>query len=43
MKILTFPFLSKSVISDDEARRLTQSFLDGDTTPVQEVKLYDYY
>ncbi len=43
MRILAFPFKSKSVISDDEARRLTQLFLDGDTTADQESKLYDYY
>lgn len=43
MKILVFPFKSKSTISDDEARKLTQLFLDGDTSVEQETKLYDYY
>lgn len=43
MKILAFPFKSKSVISDDEARRLTRMFLDGDTTAEQEKMLYEYY
>ena len=43
MKILAFPFKTKSVISDEDARRLTQAFLDGDTSPEQESRLYDYY
>lgn len=43
MKILAFPFKTKSVISDEEARRLTLMFLDGDTTSEQEKMLYEYY
>ncbi|MDE5553814.1 MAG: hypothetical protein K2J10_01350 [Muribaculaceae bacterium] len=43
MKILAFPFKTKSVISDDEARRMTRLFLDGDTSAEQEKKLYDYF
>lgn len=43
MKVLLFPFNSKPIINHDEARRLTQLFLDGDTSVEQEKKLYDYY
>lgn len=43
MKILAFPFKTQSVISDDEARRFTQMFLDGDTSVKQEKMLYDYF
>ncbi len=33
----------RQAITDDEARRLTEMFLDGATEPAQEQELYTYY
>ncbi len=43
MNILNFKSTSRSILSDDNARRLTQEFLDGSTTIEQEQTLYRYY
>lgn len=43
MKIINFSFKTRPSLSDDAARSLTASFLDGSTTPEQEKQLYGYY
>lgn len=43
MKLLVFKSKSRHCLSDDEARRLTGLFLEGETTSDEEQKLYRYY
>ena len=43
MKIFNFNPNATPLLSDEEARRLTKAFLDGETTPEDERELYKYY
>ncbi len=43
MKTIKLRFNPRPLISDDVARKLTASFLDGSTTPDEEKTLYAYY